>query len=143
MTTPRTTYSIGQVAEQLTIPRSTLRYYDSLHFLPHLQKSANGVRQFAQEDIDTIRVIECLKKAGLSIKEIQKFTELIAQGDASLAQRQQMFYEIRQNFAETLRQMQQTMAVLDFKCRYYDQALADGTEKYAQQAMPISSILKD
>jgi len=143
MPSSQATYTIGQVAKVLNIPSSTLRYYDQLHFLPHLQKSAGGIRQFTQDDIDTIRVIECLKLAGLSMKEIQQFTIMIAEGDASLAQRQHLFHQIRQNFTQKLAQMQQTMAVLDFKCRYYDQAAADGTEEHVQQEMSLATVLGD
>ncbi|MCW3778811.1 MerR family transcriptional regulator [Levilactobacillus namurensis] len=138
-----TTYTIGQVSTALNIPSSTLRYYDKLHFLPHLKKSASGIRQFDQADIDIIRIIECLKLAGLSIKEIQQFTQMLAEGDASLAKRQQFFHQIRQNFIQKLTQMQQTLAVLDFKCAYYDQATADGTEALVQKNMSLSSVIPD
>lgn len=135
------TYSISQVSKVLEIPSSTLRYYDSLDLLPDLQKSANGVRQFSQADINTLRIIECLKRSGLSIKEIQKFTDLIAQGDDSIEERRKMFYDARANFAKKMAEMQETMNVLDFKCAYYDQAVADGTEVDVQKQMSLSKIV--
>lgn len=137
------TYTIGQVAKNLGIPSSTLRYYDKLNLFPKLQKSGSGIRYFTSEDVDTIRVIECLKKANLSIKEIQYFTKFVAEGDASIHQRRQLFYKVRQNFIEELHQMQQTLDVLDFKCRYYDQAIEDGTEKHVQKSMPLSEVLPE
>lgn len=135
------TYSISQVSEILQIPSSTMRYYDSLNLLPQLQKNANGVRQFAQSDIDSLRVIECLKRSGLSMKEIKQFIELSQQGDASIEARRELFYDARENFAKKLAQMQETMKVLDFKCQYYDQALADGTETSVQKDMSLSDVV--
>lgn len=135
------TYSISQVSENLQIPNSTIRYYDGLNLLPQLQKNSAGVRQFAQSDIDTLRVIECLKRAGLSIKEIKQFTELSRQGDASIEQRRELFYDARENFAKKLAQMEETMKVLDFKCAYYDQAVEQGSEKIVQKEMSLSDVV--
>lgn len=135
------TYSISQVSEILQIPSSTIRYYDGLELLPRLQKSANGVRQFSQNDINTLRIIECLKRAGLSMKEIRRFTELSRQGDASLQERKELFYNARENFEKKLTQMQETMKVLNFKCAYYDQALADGTEKSVQTDRSLDDVV--
>lgn len=135
------TYSISQVSEILQIPSSTIRYYDGLELLPRLRKSANGVRQFSQNDINTLRIIECLKRAGLSMKEIKRFTELSRQGDASLQERRGLFYNARENFEKKLTQMQETMKVLNFKCAYYDQALADGTEKSVQVDRSLDDVV--
>lgn len=134
-------YSISQVSNLLNLPSSTIRYYDSLNLLPNLQKSAQGVRRFSPDDLNTLRVIDCLKRAGLSMKEIKRFSELSAEGDASIAARRALFYHARDEFSQKLAEMQETMDVLNFKCRYYDQALADGTEEQVQKDLPLSEIV--
>lgn len=134
-------YTINQVSKIVQIPSSTIRYYDSLNFLPQLQKTAAGVRQFTQNDINGLRIIECLKRSGLSIKEIKEFTELSQEGDASIEERRELFYDARENFAKKLAQMQDTMKVLDFKCEYYDQAFEDGTESLVQKKMSLSDVV--
>lgn len=102
-------YSIGEVSKITGLPSSTIRYYDRLEFLPYLQKSARGIRQFTQRDLDTIRVIECLKKTGLTLKEIQDYTRLIAQGDDSIVERQQLFHSIRQRLLNKMAEMQRNL----------------------------------
>ena len=52
------------------LPISTLRYYDKEGLFPHL-KRVNGVRQFSESEIETLRVIDCLKRSGLEIKDIK------------------------------------------------------------------------
>ena len=54
-------YTIGQISEMFHIPVSTLRYYDKEGLFPHMQRSS-GIRKFTDQEIETLHVIECLKK---------------------------------------------------------------------------------
>ena len=72
-------YSIGEISKMFQLPISTLRYYDKEGLFPHL-KRVNGVRQFSESEIETLRVIDCLKKSGLEIKEIKGIKTKIFHG---------------------------------------------------------------
>ena len=65
-------YTIGQVSEMFDLPISTLRYYDKEGLLPFVARSSGGIRQFRESDIEWLRVIGCMKKAGMSIKDIRQ-----------------------------------------------------------------------
>ena len=67
-------YSIGEISKMFDLPISTLRYYDKEGLFPHL-KRVNGVRQFSENEIETLRVIDCLKRSGLEIKDIKEYIE--------------------------------------------------------------------
>ena len=67
-------YTIGQVSAQFGLPVSTLRYYDRQGLFPHMQR-VSGVRKFGEQELEALRVIECLKKSGLEIKDIRRFME--------------------------------------------------------------------
>lgn len=56
-------YTIGQVSEMFDLPVSTLRYYDKEGLFPELNRTS-GIRQFSENEIEALRVIECLKKQG-------------------------------------------------------------------------------
>lgn len=62
-------YTIGQVSQMFDLPISTLRYYDKEGFFPNLVRKEN-IRYFSHNEIEALQVIECLKKSGLGIKEI-------------------------------------------------------------------------
>ena len=62
-------YTIGQVAEMFDLPISTLRYYDKQGLFPHLTREY-GIRKFSDNEIEALRVIECLKKSGLDRKSV-------------------------------------------------------------------------
>ena len=80
-------YSVGEMAELLGIPASTLRYYDKEGLLPFVERTPGGARRFQEKDIEWLRVIGCMKQAGMSIREIRVYMELAAQGDASIGAR--------------------------------------------------------
>lgn len=72
-------YTIGQISDMFKLPVSTLRYYDKEGFFPNL-KRVSGIRRFSETEIDTLRVIECLKKSGLEIKDIKLFMDWCCKG---------------------------------------------------------------
>ena len=66
-------YTIGQVSEMFHLPISTLRYYDKEGLFPNMERSS-GIRRFSEIEIDTLYVIECLKKTGISVlKQLNLF----------------------------------------------------------------------
>ncbi len=66
----KTTYSIGEVAEKFGLSVPTLRYYDKEGLIPNLKKNSAGVRRFTEENLSTLQIVECVKNAGMPIKEI-------------------------------------------------------------------------
>lgn len=86
-------YSIGDVANMLNIPTSTLWYYDREGLLSSVKRSGGGIRVFSDIEIGTLRMIECLKSTGMQIKDIKLFLDWCSEGDQTLEQRRDMFYE--------------------------------------------------
>lgn len=128
-------YTIGQVAKQVNMPVSTLRYYDNEGLFPHLVRSS-GIRKFSENEIEALHMIECLKRSGLEIKEIKNFMELCAQGSSTYPQRYDLFVKQRQAVEQEMQQLQKTLDMLRFKCWYYEQALKDGNEDRLHEMIP-------
>ena len=82
-------YTIGEMAKMLGVPASTLRYYDKEGLLPFVARSSGGIRQFRESDIEWLRVIGCMKKAGMSIKDIRQELKQQPEGLALLSARTQ------------------------------------------------------
>ena len=129
-------YSIGEVADLAGISISTLRYYDREGFFPNLERSGGGVRRFTEKEVEALGIIECLKTSGLSIKEIKQFLGWCQEGDSSLGQRRDLFYERLDVVRKQMEALQRTMNTLRFKCWYYDTALSAGTEEAAKNLSP-------
>lgn len=130
-------YSIGEVAEKLKLPTSTIRYYDKEGLLPFIKRNESGIRMFAESDISMLEIIECLKSTGMSIKDIKQFSDWCTKGDLTLQERYDMFLERRKNVEEQIAILQKSLEKIDHKCWYYKTALDAGTEnihkKHLQQ----------
>jgi len=120
-------YTIGEMAKKLGVPTSTLRYYDKEGLLPFVERSDGGIRVFKDTDYEWLFVIECLKKAGMPLKDIRIFIGLAMQGDETINQRLAIFQKQRKAVEEQLSQLQETHRVLDYKCWYYETAKKAGT----------------
>ena len=129
-------YTVSEMARLLEVPVSTLRYYDNEGLLPNLERSKSGTRLFTERDYEWLKVIDCLKKSGLSIKEIKAFIALTEQSDDSLFERRELFRARRSAVEQKIKELSDTMALLNFKCWYYDTAIAEGTEERVRALSP-------
>lgn len=120
-------YSIGQVSKMFGIPISTLRYYDKEGLFPNILR-VSGIRKFSEKEIDTIRVIECLKKSGMEIKNIKQFMEWCEQGSKTYPQRRELFLQRKQHMEAEIERMSRVLDMIIYKCWYYEQAIKDGDE---------------
>lgn len=130
-------YSIGEVSEMFDLPVSTLRYYDKEGLFPDMMR-VSGVRKFGDRELETLRVIECLKKSGMEIRDIRQFIEWCAMGKETYPQRRAMFQRQRQNIEAEIERMNQALDMLKYKCWFYDQAMKGVSEEQLHAMIPDS-----
>ena len=125
-------YTIGEVSEMLNIPVSTLRYYDSQKLLLDLKRDDVGNRIFDETNINALKLINCLKTSGISIKDIKKFMLLAKQGDKTISERKNFFLIQKQNIKDKINELEKAMSMVEYKYWYYQTAEKDKTEKYVK-----------
>ncbi len=128
-------YSIGQVAEMFGLTVSTLRYYDKEGLFPNLERSS-GIRRFGDKEIEALRMIECLKNAGLEIKDIKQFMLWCTEGSRTYPNRLELFTQRKEAVEAEIAAMERTLSMLKFKCWYYEKAIADGNEDGIRAMIP-------
>lgn len=121
-------YTVGEMAKLLGIAASTPRYYDQEGLLPFVERSQGGMRMFSDRDYAPLVVIGCLRKAGLSVKEVREVIGLAGQGDETLARRLAIFERRKAEVEKQIEDLQKMLAVLEYKCWYYRTACAARTE---------------
>ena len=95
--------------------------------LPNIRRTKGGIRQFDEETIEWLKLIECLKKTGLSLTKIREFMDMSTQGDATIPQRLALFQHQRDAIREEIRQLEEILHLVDYKCWYYETAQNEGT----------------
>ncbi|MDQ0195403.1 MerR family transcriptional regulator [Paenibacillus wynnii] len=120
-------YTVGEVAKQLDVAASTLRYYDKEGLLPFLERSGGGMRVFKDEDLSWLKIIECLKKTGMPIKEIKHFMDCCTEGDSTIDERLSIMELQRDAVIKQMTEMQEMLDMLNYKSWYYETAKKAGT----------------
>lgn len=128
-------YSIGEVSEMFNIPISTLRYYDKEGFFPDMER-ISGIRKFSENEIETLRIVDCLKKSKLEIKEIKQFIDWTRLGAKTYEERRNLFEQQKKNVQKEIEELEKTMSMLKYKSWYYEQAIKDGSEDRLHDMIP-------
>jgi DNA-binding transcriptional MerR regulator len=109
-------YTIKQTAEQTGITEDTIRYYEKIALLPRAERKDNGHRIYRQEDINTIRLIACLKKTGMPLEEMRPFLAVSADTDpAEYPELVELLTSHRKNIVSQIASMQQVVDFIDMK----------------------------
>lgn len=128
-------YSIGQVSEMFGLPISTLRYYDKQGLFPKMERRS-GIRKFSENELEALRVIECLKMSGLEIKDIKQFMDWCMEGSSTYPLRKELLEKQKKTVEAEIVYMNQILDMLRFKCWYYEQAIKDGGEDRIKSLLP-------
>ena len=93
-------------------------------------------RYFRDVELEAIRIIECLKQSGLEIKEIKQFFQWVVEGPSSYEKRKELFETRKATVEDEIKAMEKTLALLKFKCWYYETAIKDGNEDGINAMLP-------
>lgn len=128
-------YTIGQVSQMTALPVSTLRYYDKEGLFPEMERTS-GIRRFTDREVSALKVIECLKKSGLEIREIKQFMQWCAQGEATYPERLELFRRQRESIEEEMERLRRAKALIEYKCWFYETAMREGGEARIRALLP-------
>lgn len=72
---------------RLDVSASTLRFYDKEGLPPFVERLPGGIRMFQDTDLEWLQITCCMKKAGMSIRDIRQYIEQAQRGDDTIALR--------------------------------------------------------
>ena len=119
-------YTAGQVAKFLGLNTSTIRYYDKEKLIPHVKRSEGGIRLFTKENITSIRLVQCMKKTGLSLDQIRKFMSLPDDGKDTIEKKLQILSEQKKKIETQFEELKAMDGITDLKIWYYKEAQKKG-----------------
>lgn len=113
---PSALHPIRDVADITGISAYTLRYYDKCGFFPGLKRDKNNTRWFSEADIDQLRLVDALRKSGLSIEGIQYYVRLMVKGKESVDERREILEQRSVVLQYQHDEIEQQMKILN-ECR--------------------------
>lgn len=132
-------YTIGEMAKLLDVEPSTLRYYDKEGLLPFVKRTKGNVRLFTDSDYEWLKIIDCLKKTKMSLKDIKTFIYMAMEGDKTINERLEIFQRQKQEIESQIAELEKTLDIISFKCWYYAKAKEAGTTEVPSN-MDINDI---
>jgi DNA-binding transcriptional MerR regulator len=119
---------IAEVSERYSISSDTLRYYERIGLIPHVNRNKSGIRDFNEIDVKRVEFIKCMRSAGLPIDVLIEYVGLVQQGDQTIDARKEILKEQRERLVTRMKEMQKTLDILDYKIEVYEKAVL-GKEK--------------
>ena len=90
-------YTIKEVTKKYNLSASTLRYYEKEGLLPKIKKNQSNQRVYDDDDLSWLDIIMCMRKTGMTIAYIKNYIELCQEGDNTINQRYEIFFETERN----------------------------------------------
>ena len=128
-------YTMMQVCKEADMTYQALKFYCNEGLVPYVKRDHNNRRVFDERDLKWIKDRVCLKRCGMSIQEMKEYLELCLQGPSSIPQRKQMLERKQEALRSTIRQLEESVAYIDWKQTFYDEVLA-GKRPYESNLIP-------
>jgi DNA-binding transcriptional MerR regulator len=114
---------IAEVSERYGISTDTLRYYERVGLIPHVNRNGSGIRDYNDLDIRRVEFIKCMRSAGLPIEVLIDYMELVQRGDRTIEARKEILKEQRDLLVERIQEMQTSLDLLNHKIQVYENAI--------------------
>ncbi|MFJ1599776.1 MerR family transcriptional regulator [Streptomyces sp. NPDC088261] len=112
-------YTISQVAAFTGLTAHTLRWYERIGLMPHVDRSNTGQRRFSNQDLDWLEFVTKLRLTGMPVADMVRYAELIRVGEETFEERQELLERTRRDVIDRISELQDTVAVLDHKISFY------------------------
>ncbi|WLQ33639.1 MerR family transcriptional regulator [Streptomyces castrisilvae] len=112
-------YTISEVAAFTGLTAHTLRWYERIGLMPHVDRSHTGQRRFTNRDLDWLAFVTKLRLTGMPVAHMVRYAELIREGDHTFEERQELLEATRRDVRARIAELQDTLAVLDYKIDFY------------------------
>ena len=117
-------YTMMQVCRELDMTYQTLKFYCNEGLVPNVKRDANNRRIFDEHDVKWLKDLVCLKKCGMSIQEMKEYLALCLQGEPTIPARKQMLTRKQQKLRQSIRELEASVAYIDWKQNFYDEVLS-------------------
>ena len=72
---------IGELAEAVSVPAKTIRYYETIGLLPAAARHPNGYRSYDESAGDRLRFVKAAQAVGFTLAEIKEILSLRDAGE--------------------------------------------------------------
>ena len=122
-------YSAKEAAKITGLSTAALRYYEKEKLLPQITRNSQKYRQYTDEDIEWIKMIQCMRTANIPIHSIKEYVSLLIQGGKTLEQRFIMVQNHMEDIKKQMTYLQNAYDLTQKKLSFYEKLLANSSYK--------------
>ncbi|MEU0069963.1 MerR family transcriptional regulator [Streptomyces sp. NPDC006332] len=115
-------YTISEVVAITGLTAHTLRWYERIGLMPHIDRSHTGQRRYSNRDLDWLDLVGKLRLTGMPVADMVRYAELVREGDHTYGDRFELLKATREDVLARIAELQDTLAVLDRKIGFYADA---------------------
>ncbi|MFB7515286.1 MerR family transcriptional regulator [Streptomyces sp. NPDC056144] len=115
----RDRYTISEVAALTGLTAHTLRWYERIGLMPHVDRSHTGQRRFTERDLNWLAFVGKLRLTGMPVADMVRYAEMVRAGDHTRDERRELLESTRRDVLARISELQDTLAVLDIKISLY------------------------
>ncbi|WP_442814534.1 MerR family transcriptional regulator [Streptomyces sp. NBC_01198] len=115
----RDQYTISEVAAFTGMSAHTLRWYERIGLMPHVDRSNTGQRRFSNRDLDWLAFVGKLRLTGMPVADMVTYAGLVKAGKRTEPQRKALLEATRADVVRRIAELQDTLTVLDYKIGTY------------------------
>lgn len=112
-------YTISEVVAFTGLTAHTLRWYERIGLMPHVDRSHTGQRRFSNRDLGWLAFVGKLRLTGMPVADMVRYAELVREGEHTFEARQELLEQTRRDVLTRIAELQDTLAVLDHKIEFY------------------------
>ncbi len=128
-------YSMKETCALTGMTYENLKFYCNEGLVPNVKRDGRNYRVFDDHDIKWIQSLNCLKNCGMSIAEMKEYLALCLEGEPSIPERKTILKKKKEALLQSIEQLQQAVAYIDWKQNFYDEVL-EGKTKYYSNLIP-------
>ncbi|MFE2879453.1 MerR family transcriptional regulator [Streptomyces roseus] len=126
MSLTETRYTISEVEARTGLTQHTLRWYERIGLMPHVDRSHSGQRRFSDRDLHWLAFVGKLRATGMSVADMVRYAELVREGEHTVDQRRELLEQTRREVRARITELNDALAVLDFKIDMYAKGTTAG-----------------
>ena len=119
---------IGQLALRTGRSTHTIRWYETQRLIPGVRRDASGRRVYTEAHVGWLELLDRLRLTGMSIRQMREYAVLVRKGESTLEARRLMLQEHRQRVDQMLRELSDSVALIDAKIGFYGRWISTGKQ---------------
>lgn len=112
-------YTISEAVACTGLTAHTLRWYERIGLMPHVDRSHTGQRRYRNRDLDWLEFVNKLRLTGMPVADMVRYAELVREGESTYGERRELLESTRRDVLTRIAELHDTLAVLDRKIGFY------------------------